>query len=707
VGRRSQQAAWILALAGAFAQPSAQALGLGDIEIDSVLFRPLQARIPLLGLNGSEPDLRVSLASHETYLRLGIERPPQLSRLRFRVIEPGDGTAYIDVSGSLPQRDPMLQLLLRIEWPGGQLLREFSVLLDPPEWRASAPPAPADNGPVARASAAPVAANERLVAAGETLRDIARQYTAADRDLNQVMLALLRANPQAFRDGDINQLLRGARLSVPAAEQIAAISPADAARQISAQYRRASVSARADSGAVRTPREAVQAGLPKAAETPTSAQVSAIASQQLREEVVELRQRVAQREQQLRRAESTLAGYDERVAELRDALAQIEAVQPESAIAAAPLATPALVTTASAPVAMAVAYPVPTPPSVTPAVTSLSQPQPSAARWLELALRWSAIAGGAVLLLLALWLVLRRRRRASIRSTAAPLAKSSLSQSADTQLRDTLLGIEVEDGDSAEREELTPDKAASLLGISPAEPLREVEPAAVADAESAVQSMPGNIGDETVRLDADEDFGPMCGDETLNPLPEMDELDMVLMSDATAELSALRIDPDALLRDAGVAQAGDAATAERLLDEIDVYLAYCLPDQALRLVSSGAARWPDDPAFAIKRIAALILDGNMRALSQALRESRDQIPSRDWESLRQRAQMAGLDETPFIRYLPDPAVEGGVAAEKSSARHATSEAEQFLLDPLEDEAADASRSARKAPQQLRYGGRSS
>jgi len=80
--------------------------------------------------------------------------------------------------------------------------------------------------------AAPRAAYE--VRQGDTLYGIARRLRPADLTLAQMVLALFRANPEAFVGGNINQLRMGARLTVPPSAQVAAVAPAEAAREVSA-----------------------------------------------------------------------------------------------------------------------------------------------------------------------------------------------------------------------------------------------------------------------------------------------------------------------------------------------------------------------------------------------------------------------------------------------------------------------------------------
>lgn len=111
----------------------AMALGLGDIEINSSLNQPLDAEVKLLSVKpGEADDLLVSLASNAAFLRAGIDRPFFLTKLRFTVETKSDGAKVIRVSSKKPVVEPFLNFLIEVDWPRGRLLREYTVLLDPP-----------------------------------------------------------------------------------------------------------------------------------------------------------------------------------------------------------------------------------------------------------------------------------------------------------------------------------------------------------------------------------------------------------------------------------------------------------------------------------------------------------------------------------------------------------------------------------------------
>ncbi len=109
------------------------ALGLGNIDMKSALNQPLSARIELLrARDGELKDLTVALASADTFRRAGIERPAFLTQLKFEVVSNPGGNPYIQVSSAQPITEPFLNFLIEVNWPNGRLLREFTVLVDPP-----------------------------------------------------------------------------------------------------------------------------------------------------------------------------------------------------------------------------------------------------------------------------------------------------------------------------------------------------------------------------------------------------------------------------------------------------------------------------------------------------------------------------------------------------------------------------------------------
>lgn len=215
------------------------ALGLGDLHLQSALNQPLSATIELRDVAGIGPgDIRASLASAEAFERAGIGRPFFLTDLRF-VPTVIDSRLVIRVESSRPVREPYLNFLVQLDRPDGALLREYTVLLDPPLYAptpvtidsvaapraavqsAVAPvpaPARAPAREVAPAAVAPEAGSERYrTRPGDSLWSIARTTRRSEAvSLQQQMDAILALNPQAFVNGDPTRLRSDQVLTLPA-----------------------------------------------------------------------------------------------------------------------------------------------------------------------------------------------------------------------------------------------------------------------------------------------------------------------------------------------------------------------------------------------------------------------------------------------------------------------------------------------------------
>lgn len=113
---------------------SVNALGFGNIKVSSALNERMDAEIDLLGASEADiKDLKVSLASHNAFLRAGIERSAPLLGLRFSINRRSNGNYYIKVASRDNVREPFLNFLLEMNWKNGRMLREYTVLLDPPD----------------------------------------------------------------------------------------------------------------------------------------------------------------------------------------------------------------------------------------------------------------------------------------------------------------------------------------------------------------------------------------------------------------------------------------------------------------------------------------------------------------------------------------------------------------------------------------------
>lgn len=268
----------------ALASSSAMALGLGDIRVLSRPGQPLLAEIPVVSADPSElENLRVALASPVTFERVGLQRPTGLvSELQFELTRNAQGRAVVRVTSQTPVESPSLSFLIEADWGQGRLVREYSALVDAPASAlavaepeivapagvlsdtivrepsapvappAAAPdvaaparaPVPAAASPQPRAAAAAVAADGSIsVQRGQTLSQIAAGLARSNQvSRDRAMIALLRANPEAFIRGNVNLLKQGAVLRMPGSDALAAVDTAEAAalvREHTAQWRQA------------------------------------------------------------------------------------------------------------------------------------------------------------------------------------------------------------------------------------------------------------------------------------------------------------------------------------------------------------------------------------------------------------------------------------------------------------------------------------
>ncbi len=222
---------------------TAQAVTLGKIRVNSFLGQPLDAEIDLVGLSaGQHEDLRLRIANQDQFARLGIIYDAILADMRFAVVR-SDGRWLVRLRTDNPVVEPFLDFPLLMTWRNGQLVRQYTLLLDPPRrinvsqiTQRSAPvAAPA---PVMRQPEPSTGDLYGPVQRGETLWPIAKRLKPANVTTRQMALALLRANPDAFINGNMNLLRAGARLTIPPRSLIDQIDQATARAEFAAQAQR-------------------------------------------------------------------------------------------------------------------------------------------------------------------------------------------------------------------------------------------------------------------------------------------------------------------------------------------------------------------------------------------------------------------------------------------------------------------------------------
>lgn len=309
----------LLASALATLPTAAYSLGLGTLVLKSALDQPLSAEIELISPNSKElRTLKASLASRDEFNRAGIDRPASLLNIRYEMFDRG-GRHYLRLTTEDPFREPFLQLLINVEYSGGKLVREYSTLVDPPQWIAnsapvvaaapaivetpapsaeqSLPPAtepveppaavaqteavapapaiepatpaevpapvaeqpreaevPAEQAVASEPAAAPeseivaevpapavapgtwASVSEYTVQRGDTLGAIAKRVRSDSTvSMEQVIVALFNANPDAFFKDNVNNLRTGRVLRVPEREAVDLVSRSEARAQIAAQ----------------------------------------------------------------------------------------------------------------------------------------------------------------------------------------------------------------------------------------------------------------------------------------------------------------------------------------------------------------------------------------------------------------------------------------------------------------------------------------
>ena len=231
-----------LASGSALYSGMAPALGLGEITLHSALNQPFEAEIELLEVGDlGAQDLRVGLAPAEVFSRSGVERFYFLNDLRFTPLLQGSRNV-IRVVSNRPVREPYLNFIVEVARPNGQLLREYTVLLDPPGSSAHSAVAAPSAAPVSQPSnrnAAPVssvntvtppnasAGHRHQVSRGDSLWSIAARLREQGSTLSQqaLMEGILALNPNAFAGGDPSRLQAGADLLLPDAARAEAVQP--------------------------------------------------------------------------------------------------------------------------------------------------------------------------------------------------------------------------------------------------------------------------------------------------------------------------------------------------------------------------------------------------------------------------------------------------------------------------------------------------
>ena len=300
----------VAAAALSLISPDAMALGLGRLAVQSALGESLRAEIDVTSLSAEEAsNLKVRIAPPESYRAAGVDYNPVLPATQAVLLRRADGRPYLRLSSDRAVQEPFVDVILELTWSTGRLVREYTLLFDPPSNRAvaaapapvapaaaSAAPAPAAapapptmaEPPVTAArpaerklpvpkiapapTPAPVAegrqaatsgADSYQVRTGDSLSRIAARTQRAGVSLDQMLVSLYRGNPQAFIENNMNRLKSGVLLNVPAADAAKAVTTSEARQVIQAQS--------ADFGAYR---QRLASGVPEAKSEGTARQAT-------------------------------------------------------------------------------------------------------------------------------------------------------------------------------------------------------------------------------------------------------------------------------------------------------------------------------------------------------------------------------------------------------------------------------------------------
>lgn len=233
-----------LLVLGAFSQ-SVMALGLGEITMRSGLGQAMSAEITLISASSAElKSAQVTLADKSVFAESGFDYNELLKSFHFDISKSG-ASHYVKVSSATIVNEPFLQFIVELKWQGGHMLREFTVLVDPP----SQPAAAAD-----KQSAVPQAASAKQqvsplpvfhpdgaieygpTRSNETLSQIAEVVRVdPSHSFDQIMVALQRANPDAFYQQNVNRLKAGNILRIDNPALITALTPQEAKAEIARQ----------------------------------------------------------------------------------------------------------------------------------------------------------------------------------------------------------------------------------------------------------------------------------------------------------------------------------------------------------------------------------------------------------------------------------------------------------------------------------------
>jgi len=358
---------WALASLVILSPAAAFGLGLGDIRLLSSLNAPLDAEIEVLGATPDEiANLKANIASRDLFAEKGLDFPSALLTVTVTSTRTTDGRQIIRLRSRETMTEPFLTMLVEVNSTRSHLVREYSLLFDPPIFapgdqrnepvqsaatgggaregaiERAPPPAPAprqesvastapDSGRPSAVASSAAAGTERTVRPGETLSGIAAEVSSADAASSRAwMLAIFQANPSAF-EGNMNVMRSGAVLRIPDNSTAAAISPSEAGAEIRRQWSAWRGSAAGPATAGSTASEPGRLRLVAPSDTAGGTGTAAAAA-----ENAQLQSRVRDLEAQLQESKRLLDARNAELAQLQSRLAQQQGATPPPAAAEPP-----------------------------------------------------------------------------------------------------------------------------------------------------------------------------------------------------------------------------------------------------------------------------------------------------------------------------------------------------------------------------------
>lgn len=269
-------------IAGIILSGAVHAVGMGGINVTTALGEPLNAEIELVTVGKSEKgSLSARMASPEVFKGAGLDYPASIPKLKFQIETRANGEPYVKITSAQPVNEPFVNMLVELSWSSGRLLREYTFLLDPPGFKPEQPKepevqpvpsevaepvkpvatsaneskggwlggestmratAPMDEKVFAESPSADKTAQSGNVASGaikvkygDTLNKIAKEVKPADISLERMLVALYRANSDAFDGENMNRLRTGKILHVPENSTFDQLAQVEAVKEIHAQ----------------------------------------------------------------------------------------------------------------------------------------------------------------------------------------------------------------------------------------------------------------------------------------------------------------------------------------------------------------------------------------------------------------------------------------------------------------------------------------